>query len=139
MDKTERPGVPGEALVGPPPLLAAETAAPEGGEGAETDDASTPAVPAGPTPEELAAEAAKINAATGPWIFALPSWKASAFKLKLDDVLAPLPAAEEPPLEELPADEGLDGGVSEDVPPAEEVPPPAVEVPTGNGDGTAGG
>lgn len=155
VDKSERPGVPGEALVGPPPLLAAETAAaPEQGADGAAAEGEAPAAPVGPTPEELAAEAAKINAAAGPWIFALPSWKATAFKLKLEDVLAPLPVDEEPLIEDADgsSDEGgNEGGVQMDPEtPEESVEVPVQDPPTGDpqtgsggagstGDGTTGG
>jgi len=131
VDKTTRPGVPPETpLVGPPPLLAADAAV-EGDTPAEGAEGSDPPKPLGPTPEELAAEAKKINDKVGGWVFAVPTWKASAFKLKLEDVLAPLPepVVEAPPIEE-PTDGGeVDGGVQVDAPTPATEPPPVVEPP----------
>jgi hypothetical protein len=137
VDKASRPGVPAETpTVGPPPLLAADEVL-AGDEAAASDaEGDTPPKPTGPTPEELAAEAKKINDKVGGWVFAVPSWKASALKLKLDDVLAPLPepVVEQPPIEEPSIDEasgggGVDGGVHEDVPLAPPVEEPPVEEP----------
>ncbi len=43
-----------------------------------------------PTPEELQAEAAQLNAATEGWIFVLPSWKTTSFITTMEDLLVPL-------------------------------------------------
>lgn len=130
VDKATRPGVPAETpTVGPPPLLAADPALEGEAAAAEGALAGEPPKPTGPTPEELAAEAKKVNDKVGGWVFAVPSWKANAFKLKLDDVLAPLPVpvVEEPPIEDAPGGGEVDGGVREDMPddPVIEVPPPS--------------
>lgn len=145
VDKATRPGAPAETPTVGPPLPAEEVAVE--GEGAATggeEGSSEPPKPVGPSPEELAAELAaeakklgdeaqKINAKVDGWVFAVPSWKASAFKLKLDDVLAPLP---EPVIEEPPIDAATDGGegdggAQEDVPatPPVEEPPPGTQPP----------
>lgn len=164
VDKASRPGVPAESeTVGPPPLLAAEDPlAADTAEGDPAGDAAQePAVPAGPTPEELAAEAKKINDKVGGWVFVLPSWKTTAIKPKLDDLLAPLPA---PPVDGTDVDAASpDGAANVDggdaispgaevpvtvpdlpqggvTPPTTEAPPPSggVPPPAGSGSGSGG-
>jgi hypothetical protein len=152
VDQATRPGALEETpTVGPPqpPTTDAvpevEPAEPEAAEAGDLEPAEAEK-PVGPTPEELAAEAQKINDKVGGWVFAVPTWKASAFKLKLDDVLAPLPepAVEVPNPDELPpgggGGEGSEAGAPpvppQEPPPTEPPPtePPPTEVPPPGGD-----
>ena len=71
---------------------------------APTEEGEAEATEEGPSAEELADEAAALNAKFDGWVFGLPTWKANAFRMTLEDVLAPLPEPEEDPLE-LPEEE----------------------------------
>jgi len=156
--KDSRPRLPGDTgMLGPvlPPEALPNLDAAALGEGDEgvTDTAPVePPKPVGPTPEELAAEAKKINDKVEGWIFAVPSWKANSFKMKVEDILAPLPEPV-PVIEEGGEGPGGDGGVIEDdgepielipleipggAPGSGPVEPPVVPPPAGGGSGDGG-
>lgn len=73
--------------------------APEEGSADETaaDDAA-PAEPAGPTPEEVRAEAERLDARFTGWTYVLPTWKKSAFQKRLAELTRDVA----PPPEEVP-------------------------------------
>jgi len=123
--------------MGPEP--APEDAAEDVADAAEEDSA--------PTAAELATEAAEISAATAGWAYALPSWKTTAFRARLDRLVedAPAPEPETKAIEEVqPSD---DGAPAPSEPPPSDPPPsdPVKEssgggAPDSNGDtGSAGG
>ncbi|MEZ6013895.1 MAG: DUF4340 domain-containing protein [Planctomycetota bacterium] len=148
VDAGTRPGAVSEPAGPPTPAVdVSDVANALTGEGDPAAEA--PPKPAGPTPEELASEAQKINAKVSGWVFNVPSWKANAFKMKLEDVLAPLP---EPALEggdAAPIDDA--GGLPSDSTPGASEPgasepgasepgvtEPAVMEPTGSDPGAIG-
>lgn len=118
-------------IPGPP---APESMGPE----APPAEGEEPAAPAGPSADDLAREAAELNAALGPWAMALPSWKSGPFRMRQDGVLQPIPEPEPEPIEETPAtaEEGTTQAPAAEPDSAggNDVPPPAAEDPPG-GDG----
>jgi len=125
-----------------PAPAAADEPAVEGSEEPSDEGAADGEVP---SPEELADEAAELEARLSGWAFALPQWKTKALRMRTADVVQDVP----PPLApvEVP---GVDGDGGEQQPPAvpegdggeetpaDPAPDPAPGAPGGTGGGGGG-
>lgn len=80
-----------------------ETAAPAGEEGPQGEGADGDVADEAPSAEELADEAAELEARLSGWAFALPQWKTRALRMRTADVVQdvppPLTPVEEPEVE----------------------------------------
>ena len=98
----------------PEPADAAEDEAVEG----EGEDAEEAAEDPGKDFAEVEAEAAEINARTGPWTYVIPGWTATNLRKRTDELLKPLETAvpETPEAPGAPGATGLEGLDGEELP-----------------------